>query len=645
MFTLGFPPVPFSITNANVDKRFAKDTSTPFTLLEFIKNVSNLVESNNITTYYNHYVTTWNRYKTKQSTTSEAMIVESYRAFVKDLTLNYNSQAENKFLANIDYSDPYDLDVATKFISSKIKSIALYYRDKREDVKLETTRKKYKASNKGFVISIKERIIEFLNNTNNRTVIEDIDTIAKNLTVKVDSLYDAEAGYFNRQPDPYTYGLYDRDYAEDIFLKDNSELITKIFAGIDIQEQSLQEVSTLFDTKRALTEKYMGTDFYYLSATQTLSSVPVLNVKSDSTIRYNREFIKVLTTTISPSAITTVAPGVTISPVVTTRPPTLATTTPAPLSPGFTTEDRKYDCVNNTCVRRKDGKYETKAKCQSECKPGGGDGGNGGGDQPPDGGGGKGKCGCGNIKVVRTSTSRESSQYPDCIDKGVKDIWKFQDSIQWDCEDPNYKVEITIASDGGAEITEPKFPVTLTQKSNVSVTGTVDVGCRGKSDPQKKKIGAQYRFIFTYIPTNSYDGICYKGPEDDLPANVIDCCQLDEAPTPPEPPQDPDTPPTPDTPSTPDATSDCPECDDVDDDPDDDPPPTDPTTSGEPCPPCPTDSGTSSGSAPLSGKSKPIDDSPPSNPPTPPSPSNTITPPVTGSPTPPVSGTETPSLS
>jgi hypothetical protein len=421
----------------------------------------------------------------------------------------------------------------------------------------------------------------------------------------------------------------------------------------------------------------MGTDFYYISATQTLSSVPILNVKSDSTIRYNREFIKVLTTTLLPST-TTGTPTLTLPPRVTTKPtgPEVSTTTAVPTFPEFATEDRKYDCVNQTCVRRKDGQYDTKAKCQAECKPvvvpPGDD------DQKDDkNDGNKGQCGCDSVKVERISTSRLSNSYPDCIDKGVKDIWKWVENIQWNCDDPNYMVEISLANDNGAEKIEPTFPITLSTKGNINVTGTVDVGCRGKNDPQKKQVGAQYRFQIIYIPTNAHVTTCYNLAEKAIPANVIECCQLEEIPTTTTS-QSPTVSPLPNgttttttttpqsgtttttttttTTSQPDGTTSqqpCPECADGDDDKDDDIPPTeapgtstteDPSTSTT-CPPCPTESGTSGGNS-QRGKAKSIDNSKPTDSTTT---TTTISPNITTTTTtttaPSSTTTETPSLS
>ena len=527
MFELGFPPVPTSIVNVDVDKRYAKDVSQPFSLLEFIKIVSNIVDTNNITSYYNHYITLWNTNKNKQSSTSANLIVEGYRNFIKDLTLNYNSQAENKFLSQIDYSDPYDLDVALKFIADKIQSIALYYRDKREDVKLESTRKKYKASTKGLVISIKEKIIEFLLNNNNKTISGNVDEISKNLNVSVDPLYDGEAEYFNKVPDSKTYGANDRDYNEDIFLKSNNELVTEIFAGLSTNLSNLREVDDLFTNKRDLTKKYMGTDFYYISATPVLSSAPVLNVQSDFNIRYNKDFIRLLTTTLPVTGI--IETTIPLSP--TTKKPTneLGTTTPAPINtPSFGFGDRKYDCVNGTCLSRKDGQYATKEECKKNCsKP-----------QPPaqppnEGGGGpnpnvniKPTCDCSNLRVLDVSSQRISNQ-SDCLESSQYDEWVISQSVIWDCPDENTLLEITIAGgDEEAADLDPKVPVTIKGGQIQRFDKTYKIPC---SDTETiRNLALNFR---GQIVTPAGQIItCYPG-SDPITVNLTPCCKPSDGTT------------------------------------------------------------------------------------------------------------------
>lgn len=659
MFALGFPPVPFSITNTNVDRRYAKDNSTPFSLLEFIKVVANLVDSNNITSYYNHYVTIWNNLKNKQTSTSEILIVESYRAFVKDLTLNYNSVAENKFLSNIDYSDPYDLDVATKFIADKIKSIALYYRDKREDVKLETTRKKYKASNKGVVTSIKEKIIDYLKNSNTSLISGNISDIFKKLTVSIDSLYDNESSYFNKQPDDKIYGRYDLDYNEDIFLTSNNQLVSKIFSGLNADTLQLREENDLFDSKRELTKKYMGTDFFYISATQVLSSVPVLNVQSNTSIRYNKEFIRLQTTIPNQIISTTISPPITLEPVITTKEPEQPqkpqnTTSPPP---SFVTEPRRYECINFTCIRSENGSFETLSDCRKTCsrppvdptpdpdkdpKPS---------PTPTIGS----DCGCGSIK--KEFSINRVSQAQKCLQSSVVDKWKTLDYIAFNCPLTGYQMDLSIVSTDNIELVDDGgLPRIIKSPNGARIEAIHSVQC---SNTQKKQyVGMQYRAIITNTLTNKHVATCYfssNSPNNNV--DVTPCCAGPDTPpgglptTTPSPGTDgevttsqaPGGPTTSQAPSGATTTTECPECETEDEDEDNKPTPDD-TPDTTDCPDCPSQYNQQSGASKGRSKTNDIDNSPPSTTSSPsPGPAPVPAPTTSSSPTPTTSSSPVPS--
>lgn len=311
-YNLGFPEVPFSITNKTVSRNYATDVSSPFSLLEFIKAVSASVESSSITEYYNSYLNKWNSYRTSKDSNSNDIIVESYRGFIKELSLNYSSEAEKQFLSNIDYNDPYDMDVALSFISRKIKEIALYYSKKRESIKLETTRKKLKGSSRGIVITLKEKIIDLLTNTLDKKEGYSISDISKNLNVYVDELYDGSTTNLNKTPDANVYGANDIDYGLSTFFKSNAQLVASVFGGQSTSFQTNNEVSSIFTNKNDLTRKYMGADYYYASATPLLSTVPAISVDSKYNIIYNRQQIInniIPTTTLAPCyCITAIGP-------------------------------------------------------------------------------------------------------------------------------------------------------------------------------------------------------------------------------------------------------------------------------------------------------------------------------------------------
>ncbi len=268
---LGYPDVPKSITNPNVAKQYTLDMSDPMSFLTFIKTINVSFEPDVLQNYYNEYLKRWNAVKNKTPIDNRQIIIERYRDFIEDISINYTTLEEKKFLNQIDFNDPYDLDTIIPFYSRKLKEIAAYYNDKREKTKFEVTKKKIKGSNTGIQKGIVDITIDYLENIQDNQLHYNMDTIRPMLEVELEELYDTYPEYFNQIPNSKIYDDKDLDYGENIFLRDDSDLIADIFAGVSDRLKELKEVDQIFDNKRKLTEKYISTDFYYLSTGSTVN--------------------------------------------------------------------------------------------------------------------------------------------------------------------------------------------------------------------------------------------------------------------------------------------------------------------------------------------------------------------------------------
>lgn len=290
-YNIDYPDIPFSITNTKVGIDETEDRFTPFTLLQFITKVAKLVDSQEVTSYYNLYLQKWNKIKDIEDINSEKTIIKTYSDFIKDISLDFNSQSENDFLSKIDYANPLDLDIALSFIAAKIKKICLYYKNKREDIKHQATHNKLIGTGKGLVSAIKKKVLNLLDNNSTNY---DVEAISKKINVNVEELYSVDVDIFNKKPNSVDYEAKDLDYNIDIFLRDNSRLIRQVFADTSIEFDNLNEVSDIFDQKRLLTKKYIGSDYYYLSAS------PIIGPEVQNkviTSGFNVKYSKKLTTT------------------------------------------------------------------------------------------------------------------------------------------------------------------------------------------------------------------------------------------------------------------------------------------------------------------------------------------------------------
>ena len=274
--TKGFPQVKLSITNPNVSNRDALDKFTPFSFLNFIENSTQGYEPETLNAFYNEYINRWNIKTTKKPVDNDEIIIDRYRDFLKDITLNFSTNSEKKFLTQIDFDDPYDLEVAMSFFSSKIRHIVSYYKKKRDILHYATVRTRVKGSNLGVEQAAKDLIVNFLENRDTANIDYDIADIKKNLSISLTEFFDNYSEYFNKEPDALEYGSNYVAYEDlpiaalpregkNLFLWSSDELVNKIFeqASQDIRE--LKEANQLFHNKKRQAEKFIGTDFYYLS--------------------------------------------------------------------------------------------------------------------------------------------------------------------------------------------------------------------------------------------------------------------------------------------------------------------------------------------------------------------------------------------
>ena len=277
----GYPEVDLSITNPNVSKEDALDRFTPFSFVEFIETVTEQYQPDTLTDFYNTYINRWNTKNTAKPVNNKEIIIERYRDFLKDITLNFSTNAEQRYLTQLDFSDAHDLEVAMSFYSKKIRSIISYYKSKRQKLHYAATKAKVKGSTLGAEQAAIDLILEFLENRSTAGKDYDIDKIKERLSISMTEYFDNFAQYFNKTPDASSYGKTFQGYdpsqlpRDNIFLLNDESLIQQVFANVASDLIELKEAQqtlnfnikedSLFSNKRKLTEKFMGADFYYIA--------------------------------------------------------------------------------------------------------------------------------------------------------------------------------------------------------------------------------------------------------------------------------------------------------------------------------------------------------------------------------------------
>jgi len=267
----GFPTIPLSITNPNVSEQDALDKFAPFDFIKFIKSVSEDYDPDTLADYYNKYLNRWNQKTESKQEDNNESIIELYRDFLKDITLNFSTKAEQRFLTQLDFNDGYDLQIAMSFFSKKIRDVVSYYKKKREILHYSVTKAKVKGSGLGVEQAAKDLVIDYLENRDTAALDYNIATIKNNLSISLTEYFDNFTQYFNSEPDAEKYGKNFIEYDPDgpptvsIFLNNDNILIGETFARVSTDLRELKETDQLFENKRNLTKKFIGADFYYLT--------------------------------------------------------------------------------------------------------------------------------------------------------------------------------------------------------------------------------------------------------------------------------------------------------------------------------------------------------------------------------------------
>lgn len=284
---------------------------------------------------YTQYLSQW--YKIKQQskqTTDKQYIKNIYTELLKQVTLEYTTPDEKRFLKNINFEDVNDLDIALPFFAKKLKQIAIYYANQRDEIKFSSVKANLKGSDYGINQVIYKQVAEIIKNDPDVNIqLADLGLsqadVLTNLRVEIQELYDTEQNYYNipyesNESDYTTVGsnrfnyfnmslLPDRSrmFLSETFTETVKELIEQVpvimYSGIesetdpdskelrDIENRSFAitdiitgtELDRLSDDNFSMYsstgelnlqyeqlafQKYCGTDYYYLSTGDTLTN-------------------------------------------------------------------------------------------------------------------------------------------------------------------------------------------------------------------------------------------------------------------------------------------------------------------------------------------------------------------------------------
>ena len=311
-FNFGSATVDYSITNANVGTADTLDNFQPFSFFEYLKYSKQVATPEQFTQGYNDYLQQWYSQTNETPAVQTNEIRQRYVDLLRDIAINFTTIDEKRFLSNLDYDDASDLAIAIPFYAQKLKDICLFYAKKREAIKSRSQEVRIKGSTTSIEKTVFQNIIDYLYAAEDEGAINiDLQQIAQTLQIDVVDYFDTYSNYFDLDPSAtpddlqITNELRRKYFSSNVnavsaqlFLGFSNAVLADIFAtpfylkeigaGLIINPKRFIE-KTLFDfnceinpiaellnsdtqalssnyaLKRKLVQKYIGTDFYYLS--------------------------------------------------------------------------------------------------------------------------------------------------------------------------------------------------------------------------------------------------------------------------------------------------------------------------------------------------------------------------------------------
>lgn len=303
--------VPDSITNPDVDFSIARDNTTPFSFLEFITTTKVDYTPEEYNNFYINYLKDWSASKNTTRDSQSLSYVDYYVSFIKEIIVTFSTAKERKFLDNINFNDPADLDVAIPFLVEKIRQVILFYKNKRDDAKYSIDRNKIKGTEtsleKGLYDNIYNYVFSAQDDPQYSTLGFTLSSISKFLKVDIEEYIDVYGSYFDlpldKDESDFTAAngtlkdYYTSNYVPvDVKLFFTSSQYQEIFGSVAflVEIPLIANVSLKFDPvcdptnpltllnnskvtgltnsdllvlKKKLLEKYLGADLYYIDTT------------------------------------------------------------------------------------------------------------------------------------------------------------------------------------------------------------------------------------------------------------------------------------------------------------------------------------------------------------------------------------------
>lgn len=192
-----------SVVNPDVDRDVAVDVVNPMTYINWLERVQSVSsQTENLTRLYNEYLNRWSELNQLSQAQTDKLMFNRYKQLLQNITLNYTTPEERRFLSNIDYNNIRHVESAIPFFASKIKQISLHVALQRDIIKEQKATYSNLGSVDGLIRDVSNQVLLNLQDPGIKTNYEPAERELK-FNVGVVELYDYSKDYF-KSTETYT---------------------------------------------------------------------------------------------------------------------------------------------------------------------------------------------------------------------------------------------------------------------------------------------------------------------------------------------------------------------------------------------------------------------------------------------------------
>ena len=276
------------------------DTLKPYTLKEYRQYNRDIVNIDKLSALYNNYLIEWKEYKTTKTTDDSNYRSNIYKEFLKNIEITNTNSDIKLYLDQIDYDDPYELDLAVHYFTINLNNEINRTIEYRDEIKFTPTKNNLKASPEGVTKYLKAHLMRLLKQEKFKTLagVTSFNTTEISNKIKINLIQYASNNTIGDESGDLIESLNRTDFKQSIrnksketlqvlkisnkgqkkYLKtsfkskvsvnvvydDWSRLPVRYFANENKTFDNL--ISNITDK---LKEKYLGTDVYQLSGDST----------------------------------------------------------------------------------------------------------------------------------------------------------------------------------------------------------------------------------------------------------------------------------------------------------------------------------------------------------------------------------------